>query len=278
MSLQRLTLTTWNVNSIKARLSHTVEYAKNHHPDILLLQEIKCPDENFPLMEFEDLGYNCLIHGQKSYNGVAILSKLPMEETARGLPQLPFDETAPQARYLEAEISLPPQKQTEKAPPIGALRVASIYLPNGGEIDSDKFRYKMQFFDALKNHAEDLAKLDIPVALGGDYNVAPADIDVHDPKGLRGTTCFHPEEQKRFRRILNSGFADAWRVQHPEEQSFSWWDYRGGGWQHNKGLRIDFMLCNAMAMDACHETVIHADERGREKASDHAPVSITLEF
>lgn len=258
-------IATWNVNSIKARLENAIIWLREAKPDIVLLQELKCVDDDFPRMEIEDLGYNIETHGQKTYNGVAILSKHPIEDVQRGLPG---DESDEQARYIEGLIS------ADK----GVIRVASVYVPNGQSPDSDKFQYKLKFFDRLRKKVETLLSYEEKLVIGGDYNVAPEDIDVYDPFHLRGTVCFHSEEQAKLRAITNLGLTDAFRAVHPASCAFSWWDYRGGGFEHNKGMRIDHLLLSAQAADVTESCEIDEKTRAAEKASDHAPVWCELKL
>lgn len=252
-------ITSWNVNSVKARLNHLVSFLETFKPDVLLLQEIKIVEEAFPLMEIEELGYNILIAGQKTYNGVAILSKFPLELVTR---KLPGEESDEQARYIEAIVSLKGS----------AIRVASVYVPNGQEVGSEKFQYKLRFFERLYNHINQTLKFGDIFAVGGDYNVAPEAVDVYDPKRLDGTVCFHPEERKWFRKILHSGMYDSFRILKPEAQQFSWWDYRSGAWQYNKGMRIDHVLVSPQAVDLLSDAGVEQSVRGLDKPSDHAPV------
>jgi exodeoxyribonuclease-3 len=252
-------IATWNVNSVKSRITHLVQYIRDYAPDVLLLQELKCQTEDFPYMEIEELGYNVAAHGQKSYNGVAILSKYPIEDV---ITLLPGDANDDQARYIEAVISTSGK----------ALRVASIYVPNGQSPDSEKFPYKLRFFERLHAHIRTLLRHEEILVLGGDYNVAPEAIDVFDPKSLNGTTCFHPEERARFRSLLHLGLTDAYRATNDNTQHFSWWDYRGSGWEHNKGMRIDHLLLSPGAADLLQSSDIMDITRGWEKPSDHAPV------
>lgn len=266
-------IATWNVNSIKSRLPHVLAWLKDAAPDIVLLQELKCVDEAFPAMEIEELGYNTATFGEKTYNGVAILSKLPLDDIRKGLPGNDDDT---QARYIEAVVSLPKGK---------AMRVASVYVPNGQAVDSDKFVYKMAFLERLKTHLDGLREYEEMLVVGGDYNVALTPSDVYDPKGLDGTVCYHPEERKRLRAILNSGMYDAFRLIHSPSLPpanggsggetccpFTWWDYRGGSWQMNKGMRIDYLLLSAQAADKLTDCTIARNLRDAEKASDHVPV------
>ncbi len=267
-------IATWNVNSVKSRISHLLEVLRSEDaPDIILLQELKCQDDAFPYMEIEDAGYNVAVHGQKSYNGVAVLSKFPIDEVAKGFKS----STSPTAhdplfladsRYIECVISLPKT----------AIRVASVYVPNGQEPYSEKFQYKMEFFERLYDHMQNLLQYDEMVVIGGDYNVAPAPIDVFDPKGLEGTTCFHPEERKRFRALLGLGYTDIYRTINPNAHGFSWWDYRAGSWQHNKGMRIDHLLLSPQAADKAIASDIDLIPRDKDKPSDHTPVWCELKI
>ncbi len=259
-----LKIATWNVNSVKSRLIHLLELLRlEDAPDILLLQELKCVDDAFPRQEIEDAGYNIAIHGQKTYNGVAILSKFPIDETIIGLPQNPLaQELEPAARYIECIISLAGT----------AIRVASVYVPNGQEPGSEKFKYKIAFLEQLTQHAKNLLKYDEMLIIGGDYNIAPDAIDVFDAKSLEGTICYHPEERKKFRALTGLGFTDIYRSFNPTTQGFSWWDYRAGGWQHNKGMRIDHLLLSPQAADKAISSGINLTPRSKDKPSDHTPV------
>lgn len=252
-------IATWNVNSVRSRLPHLLEWLRTDGVEIVLLQELKCTNDVFPSMEIEELGYNIALHGEKTYNGVAILSRFPLSDITR---ELPGDSTDTQARYIEAVASLKGS----------AVRIASVYVPNGQEVGSDKFAYKLKFLERLRDHMAQLLTLDEAIIVGGDYNVAPEDIDVYAPKILAGSVCFHPEERTRFRAIEHLGWYDAFRLKCPDERRFSWWDYRGGGWEGNKGLRIDHLLLSPQAADKLSACDMLSAIRGLEKASDHAPV------
>jgi len=260
-----LNIAAWNVNSVKSRLHLLLPWLKDAAPDIVLLQETKVVDEGFPRMEIEDLGYNLAIHGQKTYNGVAILSKLPLDDVRIGLAG---EESDDQARYIEAVASTR----------AGAVRVASVYVPNGQSPDSDKFQYKLRFFARLRAHAAALLALEEPLVLGGDYNVAPYPLDVYDPMRLDGTVCYHPLEREQLRALLNMGLYDAFRLQHPFQQSFSWWDFRTGGFETGKGLRIDHLLLSPAAADRLQHCEVLQALRAGERPSDHAPVLCTLDI
>ncbi len=274
--MTQIKIATFNVNSIKARLPRVLEWLKNSQPDVVLLQELKCVEEQFPFEALFDAGYNAAVLGQKTYNGVAILSKYKIEEVIKGLPTLNggLDE---QARYIEALISVKGK----------IIRVSSIYVPNGGGDlldgealeDSRKFRYKLDFFEALKSHFSSLLKEDEIQIFGGDFNVAAEEIDVFDPKSLSGTVCFHPAERQKFRAILNLGLNDSYRISNHSQQAFSWYDYRGGSWQNGKGMRIDYLLTSPLGSDKIISAAIEdKGVRDQEKASDHCPCVVTIEI
>lgn len=266
MTTPSVTFTTWNVNSVRSRLPHLLEWLRSDSaPDVLLLQELKTVEENFPAMEIEELGYNLALLGQKTYNGVGILSRFPLSDIRRGLPGNEADE---QARYIEAVVEAHGE----------VIRVASVYVPNGQAVDSDKFVYKMGFFDHLEAHLKQLLAQDEKLVIGGDYNVAPFPLDVYDPKRLDGTVCYHPREREKLRRLLNLGFYDAFRVLHPTKQQFSWWDYRGNSLKLNHGMRIDHLLLSPQATDCLSASETITWLRDKEQASDHAPVTCTLQL
>jgi len=261
-----ITITSWNVNSVKARLSHLLDFLRDAKPDIVLLQELKCVSDAFPAMEIEELGYNLAIHGEKTYNGVAILSKFPLDDISRGLPG---DESDTQARYIEAVVSLPGR----------ALRVASVYVPNGQETGSDKFAYKLRFLDRLHAHISQLLSYDEIQVIGGDYNIAPDDMDVHTPKQWEGSVLTHDEVRMRFRKIIHLGMYDAQRLtshQPPSTTHYTWWDYRAGAFEKDDGLRIDHLLLSPQAADMLKGCCVEKGLRAREKPSDHAPVTATF--
>lgn len=252
-------IATWNVNSIKARLPNVLDWLKAAEPDVVLLQEIKTVDDGFPRLEIEELGYDCAVHGQKSYNGVAILSRRGLEDVSTGLPG---DDSDEQARYLEATVD--------------GVRVATIYLPNGNPTDSVKYPYKLRWMARLKARAADLLAEERPVVLGGDYNVIPTDDDVHDPIAWQGDALIRPETRAAFREILWLGYTDAFRAKDPTPHKYSFWDYQGGAWQKDHGIRIDHLLLSPRAADRLLDAGIDSKPRGREKASDHTPVWCTL--
>ncbi|TAK98804.1 MAG: exodeoxyribonuclease III [Rhodospirillaceae bacterium] len=249
-------IATWNVNSIKARLQNVLGWLRSFSPDVVLLQEIKCVDEAFPRLEIEDIGYNVATHGQKTYNGVAILSKSPIEDVAA---RLPGDDTDEQARYLEATV-------------FGKIRVASIYLPNGNPIDAPKFPYKLAWMERLERHMARALTSDEMAVFGGDYNVIPRDSDVYEPRAFAEDALMQPESRARFRTMLHLGLTDALRAFHPEPHLYSYWDYQAGAWQKDQGLLIDHILLSPQAADRLTGSGIDKTPRGQEKASDHTPV------
>ncbi|MGD9509832.1 MAG: exodeoxyribonuclease III [Geminicoccaceae bacterium] len=254
------TIATWNVNSVNARLPNVLAWLGEAGPDIVLLQEIKCLDAAFPTEAVGELGYNAVTHGQKSYNGVAILSRRPIEDVVRGLPGGEGDE---QARYLQATS--------------GDLRVASIYLPNGNPIGTEKFGYKLAWMERLRTHAAALLELEEPVVLGGDYNVIPEPIDCHDPKAWLGDALYQPESRRAFRSLLHLGYTEAFRALHPDQRgAYSFWDYQRGAFQLDHGIRIDHLLLSPLAADRLVGCTIDKDPRRLPKASDHTPVIVEI--
>jgi len=264
-------IATWNVNSIKARLPRVLEWLAAFQPDVALLQEIKTTEEAFPALKIGDLGYNVAVAGQKTYNGVAILSKIPIEVE---LTALPGGDTDDQARYIEALI-------TGKGKSV--VRVASIYLPNGNPTrdesgkDSDKYRYKLKWMERLTAHVRDLLKTEDAFVLGGDYNVCPTDDDVYDPKAFADDALCRTESRARFRALVYLGLTDAFHALNPAPHQYSYWDYQRGAWQKDDGLRIDHLLLSPQAADRLKASGIDKKPRGKEKASDHTPVWCELE-
>ncbi len=258
-------IATWNVNSIKARLPNVRAWLQETQPDVVLLQELKVTDENFPRLEIEELGYNVAVHGQRTYNGVGILSKLPLADIRIGLPGDDGDE---QARYIEAWVD---------TGDTSGVRVASLYLPNGNPIGTDKFPYKLAWMDRLVTHAETLLAAEEPFVLGGDYNVAPRDVDLYDAEAFVDDAITQPETRSRYRTLENLGLTEAWLALHTGEgHLYSFWDYQAGAWQKNRGVRIDLLMLSPQAADRLTECEIDKGPRGQEKASDHTPVWCTL--
>jgi len=241
------------------------QWVKDFSPDILCMQEIKLVDEQFPTFEFSALGYNCAVHGQKSYNGVAIISKRPIEDVT---PRLPGNETDDHARYLEAVV------MGDRRP----VRIASIYLPNGNPAPGEKYDYKLAWMDRLAKHAKDLLALEEPTILAGDYNVIPTEHDVWDPKLWANDALFLPETRAHFRMLINLGYTDVLRACHAEPGLYTFWDYQAGAWQKNHGIRIDHMLLSPQAADHIKNAAIDSRPRGWEKPSDHVPVWCELDL
>lgn len=254
-------IATWNVNSINARLEGVLAWFESEAPDVAVLQELKCVDEKFPTEAFERLGYNVAVHGQKTYNGVALLSKHPIEDVRKGLPFLSEDEVDEQARYIEAVIAAPTP-----------FRVVGIYLPNGNPIGTEKFAYKLAWMRRLHAHAQALLAFEEPLVIAGDYNVIPEAEDVANPQAWLGDALFQPESRAAFRALKNLGFADAYMQVDGAPGGYTFWDYQAGAWQRNLGIRIDHLLLSPQAADRLTGVVIHRDERDKEKPSDHVPV------
>ncbi len=257
-----LRIATWNVNSVRQRLPHLLNYLKEVSPDALCLQEIKCLDEQFPRMEVENLGYNAETHGQKGFNGVAILAKRPFE-VARGLPG---DDADVQSRYIEAVIP------TDG----GAVRLASIYLPNGNPPDSEKYPYKLAFMDRLIRHAKKLMDYEEPLVLAGDFNVIPEPRDAAHPEQWTSDALFLPKTREKFRELLALHFTDALRATTDAGGLYTFWDYQAGAWAKNNGIRIDHLLLSPQAADRLQSVEIDKAIRGRDKASDHTPIRAEL--
>jgi exodeoxyribonuclease III len=257
-----LRIATWNVNSVRQRLPHLLDYLKEVRPDALCLQEIKCLDDQFPRLEVEELGYNIETHGQKTFNGVAILAKRPFE-VARGLPG---DQNDSQSRYLEAVIPAGG----------GVVRIASIYLPNGNPVDSEKYPYKLAFMERLIVHAKKLMQYEEPLVLTGDFNVIPEPRDAAHPEQWTSDALFLPQTRMKFRELVALGLTDALRATTDAGGLYTFWDYQAGAWQKNNGIRIDHLLLSPEAAGRLSSVVIDKDMRGRDKASDHTPIRIDL--
>lgn len=249
-------LVTWNVNSLKVRLPQVLDWLAIHQPDVLCLQETKQEDQNFPAVELLAAGYQPLFSGQKTYNGVAILSKAPATEVIAAIPGF----TDPQKRVLAATIA--------------GVRIVNIYVPNGQSVDSDKFQYKLAWLDALVAWLGQEMARNPQLALLGDFNIAPEDRDVHDPKAWEGQVLVSPPEREAFRRLLDSGLADSFRLFDQPEKTYSWWDYRMNAFRRNMGMRIDHILLSAALAKSCKSCVIDKEIRKLERPSDHVPVMV----
>ncbi|MBO0662781.1 exodeoxyribonuclease III [Jiella sp. MQZ9-1] len=256
-------IATWNINGVKARIDALVAWLETAAPDIACLQEIKSVDEGFPRQAIEDLGYHVETHGQKGFNGVALVSKDKPAEVLRGLPG---DDSDEQARYMEGLWSINRRR----------LRVASIYLPNGNPLGSEKFPYKLAWMDRLIAHAERRLLTEDELVLAGDYNVIPMPIDAAHPKDWVDDALFQPESRGAWRRLVNLGLTDALRATTDAAKTYTFWDYQAGAWQKNNGIRIDHMLISPEVQDRLVSVGIEKHVRGWEKPSDHVPVMIEL--
>jgi exodeoxyribonuclease-3 len=258
-------IATWNINGVRARLDSASAWLKDVQPDILCFQEIKSEDASFPGQVFEDLGYNIAVHGQKGFNGVAILSKRPLEDVRTGLPGDDGDE---QSRFIEAVVSVES----------GAIRIGGLYLPNGNPIASEKFAYKLAWMKRLEDYVRTLLAREEAFVLAGDYNIIPEQEDARNPEAWTGDALFQPESRRAYRRLLNLGLTDAFRACHVEPGHYTFWDYQAGAWQKNNGIRIDHLLLSPRAADRLRSASIDKRTRAWEKPSDHVPVMIELDL
>ncbi len=255
-------IATWNVNSVRQRLDHLLAWMKEVEPDVVCLQEIKCQDEAFPRLEIESAGYNVAVHGQKGFNGVAILSKHPLSEQSSGLPG---DSEDAHARYIEALVSHEGK----------VTRVASIYLPNGNG-GPEKYAYKLAWMERLRVHAANLLKLEEALVLAGDFNVIPEPRDAKTPSMWVNDALFLPDTRAAWRRLVNLGLTDALRAVTDAPDVFTFWDYTSGAWRRNEGIRIDHLLLSPQAADRLKSVAIDKHVRGWDKPSDHVPIRIDL--
>lgn len=258
-------IATWNVNSVKQRLEHLTKWLKESEPDVVCLQELKCVDEAFPRLEIEALGYNVAVCGQKAFNGVAVLSKHPIEIEQRALPG---DDGDPQARYLEVLVSASGH----------AMRVAALYLPNGNPVGTDKYPYKLAWMDRLTARARTLLAYEEPFVLAGDYNVIPDARDATDPAAWVNDALYLPQTREAFRGLINLGLTEALRATTDESGLYTFWDYQAGAWQRNNGIRIDHLLLSPLAADRLVSCRVEKHVRGWDKPSDHVPVVAEFDF
>ena len=256
-------IATWNVNSVKQRIDSLTAWLAERVPDIVCLQETKTVDEAFPREPIEALGYNVAVHGQKTFNGVAILSKFKFDQIT---PRLPGDTADEQARFIEATISTAS----------GVVRVASIYLPNGNPTNTDKYSYKIQWMERLLKYSHERLQLEEPLILAGDYNVIPTPNDVHDPAVWANDALFLPQTREKFRTLTHLGLTDAIRAVSDDSGLYTFWDYQAGAWQKNWGIRIDHLLLSPQAADRLTAAGIDKHVRSWERPSDHVPVFIDL--
>ncbi len=256
-------IVTYNVNGIRARLPRLLEYLQEQKPDAVCLQELKCADESLPLEELRAAGYVGIWHGQKGFNGVAILSRAELAPTlrTRGLAADPMDN---QSRYIEAEV--------------GGMVIASLYLPNGNPVGTEKFAYKLRWIERLRQRAQELLREGRDVVLAGDWNVIPTENtdDVFSARAMAHDALMQPESRAAYRLFLDDGWTDAIRARHPEGRIYTFWDYMAGCWRRDAGFRIDHLLLSAPAAVRLIDAGVDKSYRGREKASDHAPTWIQL--
>ncbi len=252
-------IATYNVNGIAARLPRLLEWLTDFSPDVVVLQEIKTIDDNFPRLEIEALGFQVETFGQKSFNGVAILSKTPITNILRGLPG---DESDEQSRYIEGTVN--------------GIRICGLYLPNGNPQPGPKFEFKLAWMDRLIKHAKTIIAQEIPAVLLGDYNVCPTAVDVFDEKALAGDALVQPESREKWRTLCNLGLTDAARAIQPTGRAYSYWDYQAGAWPKDHGLRIDHILLSPQAADKLIDCKVDRKPRAAERASDHTPVWVEL--
>ncbi len=248
-------IATWNVNSIRARLPRLLEWLPQRRPDVLCLQELKVADDGFPAEPLRQAGYHAAVFGQKTYNGVAVLSRTQPKEVRRGLGDPRFDD---EARLISATVL--------------GIRVLSAYVPNGDVVGSVKYEYKLQWLAAFRQHLQALDLSRRKVVVCGDLNIAPGELDVAQPELWGGSVLFHPQMRAEFHKLLDLGLVDTYRDLHPEAREYSWWDYRGRAFPQNHGLRIDHILASKPAARLCTEAWIDREARQGPKPSDHAPV------
>lgn len=254
-------LVTWNVNSLKARVDYVLDFLRTREPDIVCLQELKLPDTEFPHMAFEGVGYTAAVHGQRSWNGVAVLARGPIESVQVGLPGA--EELG--ARLITAEV--------------GGLSVTSVYVPNGKTVDHPDYGMKLEWLDLLAAYVEGMVGGDLPVVVAGDFNLCPADIDSYDPETFAGTIFHTDEERSGYERLLTAGLVDVFRSTNPDMPGFSWWDYRAGRFHKGEGLRIDLLLAERSVAERAAEACVDRDFRKKREGitpSDHAPVIVDL--
>jgi len=253
-------ITTWNVNSVRMREAHVADFLRREQPDYLLLQEIKCEEHQFPGLTFKNLGYDAVVVGQKSYNGVAILHRAPVEVTLRKLPGM--TEADAHSRYVEVRSH--------------GMNIGGLYLPNGNSGGEAGYAYKLEWMDNLRKHAEGLLEADEDFILAGDYNVCPTDADFAPRALAPGDALIRPETRAAFNALIYTGLTEAVRALHPRETLYTFWDYQAGAWDRNSGLRIDHALLSPRLAERLVSVTIHKDERAKPQPSDHVPVTVEL--
>ena len=255
-------ISSWNVNSVRARIENIKEYLNKFSPNILLMQEIKTEEKNFPFNEFEDLGYHSYVFGQKSYNGVAIISKKKLENVSTDI----IKDKLKQARTISAEFEFKKRK----------ILVINIYTPNGNPVDTEKYDYKKKWLNDLTKVLKKLGQKNENIILSGDFNIIPAAEDVYNAKSFEDDALFRLEIRKKYREILNMGYVDSYRHKYPDTEGYTFWDYMRGAWQKNNGMRIDHFLLSNSLINILKNVSINKTPRGKEKPSDHTPIEIEL--
>ena len=255
-------ISSWNVNSVRARILNITEYLKKFSPDILMIQEIKTEDKNYPYEEIKSLNYNSYVFGQKAYNGVAILSKEKISDLKNDI----INDKKKQSRIIKAEFNFKKKN----------IQLINIYTPNGNPVDTEKYDYKLYWLDSFIKHLKLLSKKNENIIIGGDFNIIPSAEDVHDPKGYENDALYRLEVRKKLREIINLGFNDSYRYIHPDKEGYTFWDYTSGAWQKNNGMRIDHFLVSNSLINNVKDVKIIQFPRGRQKPSDHTPIEIEL--
>ena len=255
-------ISSWNVNSVRARILNITEYLKKFSPDILMIQEIKTEDKNYPYDEIKSLNYNSYVFGQKAYNGVAILSKEKISDLKNDI----INDKKKQSRIIKAEFNFKKKN----------IQLINIYTPNGNPVDTEKYDYKLYWLDSFIKNLKLLSKKNENIIIGGDFNIIPSAEDVHDPKGYENDALYRLEVRKKLREIINIGFNDSYRYIHPDKDGYTFWDYTSGAWQKNNGMRIDHFLVSNSLINNVKDVKINKFPRGRQKPSDHTPIEIEL--
>ena len=255
-------ISSWNVNSVRARIENIKSYLLKYKPDILMMQEIKTEDANFPYDDFSSMDYESHVFGQKSYNGVAIISKSKLKNVRTDI----IKDKLKQSRIISAEIEFKKK----------IIQLINIYTPNGNPVDTDKYTYKIYWLDSLIKKLKSLSNQNENIIIGGDFNIIPSSEDVHNPKNYENDALFRLEIRKKLRELINLGFHDAYRYIHPEKEGYTFWDYTSGAWQKNNGMRIDHFLVSSSLINIVKNVNINKFPRGREKPSDHTPIELEL--
>jgi len=255
-------VSSWNVNSVRARIENIKEYIKKFSPDIIMMQEIKTPNETYPYDDIKSLKYENYVYGQKSYNGVAIISKKKLSNIQTDI----FKDKNKQSRIILAEL-----KYKNKN-----INLINIYTPNGNPVDTEKYDYKIYWLDNFIKKIKSLSKQNENIIIAGDFNIIPSAEDVHNPKNYENDALFRLEIRKKLRELVNLGFHDAFRHLHPEKEGYTFWDYTSGAWQKNNGMRIDHFLVSSSLIDTVNNVKVNKFPRGRQKPSDHTPIELEL--